>query len=80
MDYSPPIKMWLEVDCGKVDVAEVGPDFLAVRSTEPTVPRQATLHICVDGNDTQTEIYLPQGLSGEAGAEQKFEVMKPVAA
>ena len=60
--YSPPIRITLEIDGTAFDVAEVGPDHVALRSAGDCAPTRAILIINIDGRIKRREVMLPDGI------------------
>jgi hypothetical protein len=62
--YSPSITISLEIRSEKLAVAQVGPEFLVLRSSVDFPPTRAALIVTVDGEPVRQEIDLPQGIKG----------------
>jgi hypothetical protein len=60
--YSPPIAISLEIGGQALAVAQVGPDFLVLRTPAELPPTRAWLIVNVDGDPIRQEITLPQGI------------------
>jgi hypothetical protein len=64
--YSPPIRITLEIGNDKFAVAELGPDFLVLRSARRTAPSSGTLVVNVDGQEVVHRVMLPNGIDPDS--------------
>ena len=60
--YSPPIRITLEVSNEQFAVAELGDDFLVLRSPRRLNPSSGTLKVDVDGRHVIHQVLLPNGI------------------
>jgi hypothetical protein len=55
--------MCLLVNGTSLPVGQLGPDFLLLKTPFDHPPADATIVLCVDGNEREWEINLPEGIS-----------------
>lgn len=55
--------MSLVIDGGTLLVAQLGPDFLLLKTALDHPPTHAKIVLCVDGNERQWDVHLPEGMS-----------------
>jgi len=60
--YSPPIRITLEVSNEQFAVAELGDDFLVLRSPRKVSPSSGTVTVDVDGRRVIHQVLLPNGI------------------
>ena len=60
--YSPPIRITLEVSNEQFAVAELGDDFLVLRSARKLEPSSGTVTVDVDGRRVIHQVRLPNGI------------------
>ena len=60
--YSPPIRITLEVANEQFAVAELGDDFLVLRSPRKLSPAAGTVTVDVDGRRVIHQVLLPNGI------------------
>ena len=61
--HSAEVKMRLEIGDATLPVAQLGPDFLIVRTPVEHAPTDAVLYFSIDGNERRRDIHLPEGIS-----------------
>ena len=61
--HSAEVKMRLEIGDTTLPVAQLGPDFLIVRTPVEHAPTDAVLYFAIDGNERRRDIRLPEGMS-----------------
>lgn len=47
-------------------VGQLGPDFLLLKEPIDHPPANATIVLCVDGNERQWNVHLPEGISARS--------------
>lgn len=47
-------------------VGQLGPDFLLLKEPIDHPPANATIVLCVDGNERQWNVHLPKGISASS--------------
>ena len=55
--------MRLLVNGASLPVGQLGPDFLLLKTHLDYPPADATMILCVDGNERQWNVHLPEGIS-----------------
>lgn len=61
--HSADVKMRLLIDGTSFPVGQLGPDFLLLKTPLDHPPTDATIILCVDGNERQWNVQLPEGMS-----------------
>jgi hypothetical protein len=61
--HSAEVKMRLELGDSTFPVAQLGPDFLILRTLVEQAPADAVLFYSVDGKERRRDIRLPEGIS-----------------
>jgi hypothetical protein len=64
--HSADVKMRLRIGGMSLPVAQLGPDFLLLKRPLDHPANDATLVLCVDGNERQWNVRLPAGISAES--------------
>jgi len=55
--------MRLVIDENSFLIGQLGPDFLLLKTPLDHPPTDATIVLCVDGNERQWNVRLPEGMS-----------------
>jgi hypothetical protein len=55
--------MRLLVNGTSLPVGQLGPDFLLLKTPFDHPPADATILLCVDGNERRWNVHLPEGIS-----------------
>lgn len=63
--YSPPIEITLEIFDERVPVAQVGPEFLILRTPRDFAPTLATVVVTVDGQPVRRRVRFPSGIRSD---------------
>jgi hypothetical protein len=61
--YSADIRIQLNLNGHKLNVAQLGPDFLTVRDVVEHPPTDAEIVMSIDGEVERWNVYLPEGIS-----------------
>jgi hypothetical protein len=61
--HSADVKMHLELRHATLSVAQLGPDFLILRTPVEQEPADAVLFFSIDGKERRRDIHLPEGIS-----------------
>ena len=64
--YSPPIRITLEIGHEEFAVAELGDDFLVLKSPRAIGPASGTVVVDVDGQRVLHRVSLPNGIDPES--------------
>jgi hypothetical protein len=64
--HSADVKMHLVLDGKTISIGQMGPDFLILDSPIDHPPANAVLFFSIDGNESQREIHLPEGISAKS--------------
>jgi len=60
---SADVRMRLLIDGTSLPIGQLGPDFLLLKTPLDHPPADATIVLCVDGNERQWNVHLPEGIS-----------------
>jgi hypothetical protein len=58
--------MRLLINGSSIAVSQLGPDFLLLKTPLYHPPTDATIVLCVDGNERHWKVHLPEGISAES--------------
>ena len=61
--YSADVRIHLNVNGYVLPVAQLGPDFLTLRSVTEHPPTKEEIVMSVDGNERRWNVFLPEGIS-----------------
>ncbi len=54
--------MHLTIAGERIAVRQLGPDFLIIDPTAEQAPTVGQLYLCVDGNEREWSVFLPEGI------------------
>ena len=66
LGYSAEVRLHLEVAGRILELAQIGPDSVILRTTAEIHPCEAEVVMRVDGRQRRWPVYLPDGISSQA--------------